>query len=314
MLLLTSQDHQSRRQLLQLEIVHGLIQITLNACKEEDKPSVPPDQNSSVAEERAYVKDAVQTLYNLANFDRPRCYIPGETVRQSKDRRKFMLWGGLVALRYLSEHAKVKEISEFCEVSRLKDLEIRDLEDCVKVLKLSLEGIDEKKDKTAQLARTLSSLQAVNQAEEDKLEPEAGAIPTQDERVPSTTNKLVSLDSSTPQDVCFPEYAAFTYHLEVSSRFGFLISFLRLRKNWHENEMTLTRKSSKCNNFRNLRKKKKLESGRKTNESGRRRRNKPSRNICDELSSGRKKRPNNCAASRRRRKTECEKKRPRRKV
>lgn len=192
---------------MQTDTVHGLIQIALTSCKEADRPA-GPEQTSSMSEEREYARDAVMALYNLAHFDRPKYYIPGETVRQAKDRRKFFLWGGMLLLQHLSTNTKVKEVAEFCDSMNLKELELRDHEDEVKVLKLYVEaGGGTTRGPNSRNEIMAVSSQTQKPAEEERECDVVVALPTVDET--GTGAKVISLDSSSPQDVFFPEYERF---------------------------------------------------------------------------------------------------------
>ena len=75
-----------------------------------------------------YPIQSLKILYNLANFNRPKCYIPGETAVLGLTRQKFIMWGGLTCLYYISEYTKIEEIEEFCKNSMLRELDINDLE------------------------------------------------------------------------------------------------------------------------------------------------------------------------------------------
>lgn len=194
-----------------MDIIHGLVQIACSSCLEQ-KALPTTEQSNSVSEEQAYAKDAALILYNLASFDRPKFYIPGETVRQAKDRRRFILWGGLFGLYYLSVNTKVKEISELCETTKLKEFELRDHEDLVKVLKLYTESLKEDSNSKEKISsrndpNTVATAQTHKLSEEEKPEGATAEImQNQDEQKEAALIKPVNLDTSAPQDVVFPEY------------------------------------------------------------------------------------------------------------
>jgi hypothetical protein len=103
------------------DIVHSLIASALESCD-------PKNQTATADDEKCYSKETVRALYNLASFDRTRFYIPGETAFISKNREQFVLWGGLVALYYISTHAQHPDVKKFCENTKLKDIETVDLD------------------------------------------------------------------------------------------------------------------------------------------------------------------------------------------
>ena len=202
MILKVSQDSHTRKYMMQMETVHGLIPIALSSCMEQKQAT--NSNTNSVSEEQAYAKDAAMALYNLANFNRPKFYIPGETVRQARDRRKFILWGGLLALYHISNHTKVKEIEEFCEGAGLKELDLRNHEDLVRVMKLYLESMEESTKGKATLVEP-ALVRAHKLSDEEKGD-SGEAAPGQEELSPGSGGaKQVNLDTSVPEDVAFPE-------------------------------------------------------------------------------------------------------------
>ncbi|MDR3581699.1 MAG: hypothetical protein P4L67_00285 [Candidatus Pacebacteria bacterium] len=189
---------------MQSDIVHGLIQVALSTCKEEGKATVAGSESASnLNEEKGCARDVVQSLYNLASFDRPRFYIPGETVRQSRDRLRFLLWGGLYALYYLLPHAKVKEVAEFCEASRIKDMELRDFEDMIKSVRLHVQSL-ESSSSAAVVHKLLPPAPAAEaQPAASTASPEEENRDGEDHFPGAGTAKAI--DACGPQDVCFPE-------------------------------------------------------------------------------------------------------------
>ena len=133
-----SQDSQTKKHLMNVEIVHLLIDIVMSSCIEEF-------QNNGNFEEQSFAKDALIILYNLANLNKSKFYIPGETIRQVEDRRKFIIWGGFLALHYISNKSKVKEVIDFWDNVKLKYLDLRDHEEVVKVIRSYLKVTSETK-------------------------------------------------------------------------------------------------------------------------------------------------------------------------
>ena len=165
-------DPQTRKYLMQIEIVHQLISLSLESCKNTN------DKNNIIIKDE-YIKDSSLILHNLANFDISKVYIPGETIKQSKDRRKFMLWGGMIALLYLSTNSNIKEVRDICENINKDFLTIKFQEDLIKVLSIYL------KSKT--IAKTM-------QCDEDLL------------YVPDDALKVYNLDNFPDQEIYFPTY------------------------------------------------------------------------------------------------------------
>jgi len=141
MLVKVSQDSQLKRSLMQKENVHLFIEVAISSCGEQDS------QSSSVLEMQSNAKDATVILYNLGNFDKSKFYIPGETAKQEKDRKRFLLWGGLLALYYIGINAKIKDVVEFCEATKLTSLDIQYQEDLMKTLKVYLDIVEDVKPK-----------------------------------------------------------------------------------------------------------------------------------------------------------------------
>ena len=84
MIVKISQESHIRKSLLNIEVVHKLIEIALTSCSEEN--------SQLVLEERGYAKDSIVTLYNLYFLDKSKFYIPCETIKQLKNRTSFMFW------------------------------------------------------------------------------------------------------------------------------------------------------------------------------------------------------------------------------
>jgi hypothetical protein len=175
-----SEDVNYRKFLLQMEAVHSLIQVAIDSCQTESKVANKQTTNINVEEEGGYSKEAVRILYNLANFDLPKFYIPGETVRWAREKNKFLIWGGLFALYYISSHSKNSEITEFCEKSKLKDLDVKEIENIINSLK-------ELHEEVAPVAEKNTAV--VSSAEEQK---------------DVITNKVQETTTS-QEKVCFPE-------------------------------------------------------------------------------------------------------------
>lgn len=172
MVVKASQDLHVRKSLLQMEVVHAAIEVALTSCREQDS-------QGSALEEQGYAKDAVAVLCNLANFDKAKFYIPGETVRQEKDLRKFLLWGGLLALYYVGANAKTKEVIEFCEATKLTSLDLRYQEDLVKVLRAYLNmAEDARQGDTARAAE--GDLGEGGNSQEEAAQPKTQSIDAKD--------------------------------------------------------------------------------------------------------------------------------------
>jgi len=125
------QDPMLRRYLIRKDIAHALVDSLLLSC--EGKNEI----------EGVYIKDLINVLCNLTYSDKLRFYIPGETIKQEKIRRKFLLWGGLIGLYYFINNTRMKDVSELCGTIRIKTISLRDYEDMLKVLKLHLESLNE---------------------------------------------------------------------------------------------------------------------------------------------------------------------------
>ena len=130
-------------------------------------------------------------LYNLAHFDKSRFYIPGETIRQAKDRRRFILWGGLFGLYYFASNTTLKDMTDFCDNIKLKSLDLRDYEDLLKVTKLYLEQLNDSKS---------------NIEESDQKQIGFILKPTDDDIFETDDTKIPNLDNATSSDIIFPEY------------------------------------------------------------------------------------------------------------
>lgn len=128
-----SLDPQDKKYLLKRETVHNLIQVALKSCQIEENKN---NNNTNGEDEGQFAKESVQILYNLAGFNKPKFYIPGETVKQARDHSKFILLGGLNCLYFIKGNTKIPDIVEFCENSKLKCLELKDVENMITVLKL----------------------------------------------------------------------------------------------------------------------------------------------------------------------------------
>ena len=129
---------------------------------------------------------AIQILYNLANFSRPRFYIPGETVRNARERYNFLLWGGLLCLDYVSKNTKNQEIAQYCENTVIKYMDIKDYEDIASSIKLFLES----KNGTYQEGMT---------------DPDKIVAINNNEVVKTPGNRIPTIETSSPADICFPE-------------------------------------------------------------------------------------------------------------
>ena len=180
-----SEDVNYRKFLLQLEAVHSLIQVAMDSCLNENK--IANKQAPNTEDEGGYSKEAVRILYNLASFDLPKFYIPGETVRWAREKNKFLIWGGLFALYYISSHSKNAEIIEFCEKSKLKDLDVKEMENIINVLK----GLHEESVPAAE-----KNPDTVANSEEQK-----EAVPNKIQEVPTSQEKI-----------CFPEYTFIIFY------------------------------------------------------------------------------------------------------
>ena len=104
----------------------------MDACQSTGQSN--PSEN-----DKGYLLDALKTLYHLAYFDRPRYYIPGETATQSRNRQKFAVCGGLLALIYIYSRSSIPEVKEFCETKKMNDIEPKDLDLASYVIQLYLE-------------------------------------------------------------------------------------------------------------------------------------------------------------------------------
>lgn len=164
-----SEDYSEKTALMKIEYIHKLIQILVIA---------PKDHNENI-----YAKDALRILYNLANFDHPKFYIPGETVRQARDSFKFNVWGGMICLYYLSKSTKNQELLEFCSESKLQDFEIRDLEQMLRILKIFFKGSSEINEKE----------ELFNNREDSN-------------KVIVSTSRFQGIESATFRNISFPEY------------------------------------------------------------------------------------------------------------
>lgn len=163
-----SQNSKIKKALIQKENVHTLIEVAISSCGEQDL------QSSSVLEAQSYAKDATVILYNLANFYKSRFYIPGETARQEKDRKRFLLWGGLLALYYIGTNSRVKEVIEFCEAAKVTSFDVQYQEDLVKVLKVYLNIVENIKQKETDTGSNLKtneqgSIEFINPQEEGQV-------------------------------------------------------------------------------------------------------------------------------------------------
>lgn len=138
---------------------------------------------------KAFVKDCAAVLCNLAYSDKLRFYIPGETIKQEKVRRKLLLWGGLIGLYYFVGNTSVREAGELCESVRNKAMSLRDYEDLLKVLKLYLGGLDDSELFTEECEVKQNSPQA-REVDEEMLELEDASVP--------------ALDMAKSRDVQFP--------------------------------------------------------------------------------------------------------------
>eukprot|EP00826_Nyctotherus_ovalis_P057937 TRINITY_DN7938_c0_g1_i3.p1 TRINITY_DN7938_c0_g1~~TRINITY_DN7938_c0_g1_i3.p1 ORF type:complete len:117 (+),score=20.94 TRINITY_DN7938_c0_g1_i3:36-386(+) len=101
-MLTASNDSECRKHTATKEIVHNLIELALNACAE----------NTTDKTDECFVGEALKILYNLASFDRRRCYIPGETAAVSQRRREFAAWGGLVAIYYIDRVSALPSVKK----------------------------------------------------------------------------------------------------------------------------------------------------------------------------------------------------------
>ncbi len=185
-----SAEQQERRHLMQAETVHGLIQVAIASCGSERKTSGPQEPSVGTEDDKFYAKEAVRILHNLANFDRPKCYIPGETVRQKRDAGRYMQWGGLISLYYVRAHAKVPEIREFCDNSKVRDLDIKDLEAMIETLKQVLES-------------TVKPPEAVPTPEPSTSEDQKGANDTTN---PASARMAGGAETAASHEVGFPEF------------------------------------------------------------------------------------------------------------
>jgi hypothetical protein len=116
-----SEDSDDRAHLLQVELIHRLIELALQSCAKVE--AFTPQR----AQEMKCVVAAIRILYNLGNFDRPKCYIPGTTVKQVKQGKSLMLWGGHLCLYFISKKATNPQVRDFCQQSQLHDFSWTDL-------------------------------------------------------------------------------------------------------------------------------------------------------------------------------------------
>ena len=119
-----SSSSHTRKYFLEKEIIHSLISLALKSC----------DASAEARAEdiKTYSINAVKTLYNLAEFDRARFYIPGETEDISQKHIKFSTWGGMLALYYLRQFCEIPEISKLLGSA---DIQIDDLQLILESLK-----------------------------------------------------------------------------------------------------------------------------------------------------------------------------------
>lgn len=116
-MLAASNDSECRKYLATKETAHKLIELALNSCAE----------NTAGKTEECHVCEALKILYNLASFDRRRCYIPGETAAVSQRRKEFAAWGGLVAIYYIDCVSVLPSVKTLLESLKLKEMEVSDL-------------------------------------------------------------------------------------------------------------------------------------------------------------------------------------------
>ncbi len=131
-----SQDTYCRKHVITKDIVHGLIGLALRSLDAEPKQIA----FGAPEEDKEYIKESVRALYNLASFDRVKCYIPGESVALVRGREKFILWGGLLALYQISSRAQLEGVQKFCEHTHLHDMEPTDLDQVASTLRLYIEA------------------------------------------------------------------------------------------------------------------------------------------------------------------------------
>eukprot|EP00826_Nyctotherus_ovalis_P064018 TRINITY_DN9386_c0_g1_i1.p2 TRINITY_DN9386_c0_g1~~TRINITY_DN9386_c0_g1_i1.p2 ORF type:complete len:157 (-),score=11.90 TRINITY_DN9386_c0_g1_i1:431-901(-) len=116
---------------MQIGIVHRLIDVSLTSLLKSAETNAIEEQ---------YARNAVQILHYLANIGTPAVYIPGETTNQARDRKRFMLWGGMATLIFLNHNSKFNELSNTCESASIKNLKLKLHEDLVRVIKVYLEN------------------------------------------------------------------------------------------------------------------------------------------------------------------------------
>ena len=118
---MVSLDSLNRKSLINKETIHSLISLSL--------PALESATEQKAEEEKSYIRESVRVLHNLAAFDRPKFYIPGETVNVSQGREKFSACGGLVGLYYLGKYAVLPEVKKFFESNN--NMELNDLTNIV---------------------------------------------------------------------------------------------------------------------------------------------------------------------------------------
>ena len=127
-----SQGIHERKHLIMVENIHSLVNLAMDISNNNQQ------QNAS-ENDKGLLMNALKTLYHLAYFDRPRYHIPGETATQSKNRQKFAVCGGLIALIYICSNSALPEVKEFCEAKKMNDVEAKDLDLATYVMQLYLE-------------------------------------------------------------------------------------------------------------------------------------------------------------------------------
>lgn len=127
------------------------MQLALDTCQQNQ---TIPSEN-----EKYYVLEALKTLYHLAYFDRPRYYIPGETATQSRNRQRFAVWGGLIALININCNSTLQESKEFCKAKRMSDIETKDLDLAAYIIQLYLEKKENGGKKTGEKQDVIKNAQ-----------------------------------------------------------------------------------------------------------------------------------------------------------
>ena len=112
-----------------------MIDLALQSCDKE--------YAIKTEDEKSYVIEAIQILYNMAAFDRVRFYIPGETANMSQRRKKFASFGGFTIIYYLSKCSEYEDIRKLFETLKVKEIQIADLT-------LTLESLKEYLNKKAE--------------------------------------------------------------------------------------------------------------------------------------------------------------------